>query len=88
MDIAYRLLQRSLENHEADYVFITTDDDGWRIETWIHADEKFVNVYGIPDNIRIKTILTFLPHDGITFKSNIEEVNRVIKEMELDGTQR
>ena len=83
MDIAFNLLKRSLENHEADYVFITTDDDGWRIETWIMADEKFVNVYGVSDTIEIQTILTFLPHDGITFKSNIEKVNKVIKEMGL-----
>lgn len=86
MDIAYNLLKRSLENHEVDYVFITSKNDEWILKTWRYAEEEFVDEYSVSKEIRIESILTFLPHDGITFKSDIKEVSNVIKEMNLNVT--
>lgn len=86
MDIAYNLLKRSLEKHEVDYVFITSEGDEWKLKTWRRAEEEFVDVYSVSKEIKIESILTFLPHDGITFKSDIKEVSKIIEEMNLNVT--
>lgn len=83
MGLDFTLLSRAISDNEGDHLFITSDEYGWKIELWNKQADDLVGTYCIANTINLRTILSFIPENNLSFVTNNIEAEKILKEMGL-----
>lgn len=83
MGIDFNLLSKAIKDKEGDHLYITSDDHGWKIELWNRQAEDLIGTYSIPNTINLRTILSFIPENNLSYVTNDMRIHSILKEMGL-----
>lgn len=83
MGLDFTLLSKAIKDKQGNHLYISEDRYGWYIELWKKPEDEIAGTYCISQSIDIRTILTFISENNLTFVTSIPAVQEILKEMEL-----
>ena len=84
MGIDFTLLSQILKEKKENRIDISKENKEWCLKLYNSISNELIDTFYISENINIDTIMTFIPtHKGLTFSTQLKEVEPVLKEMNL-----